>query len=257
MVPLRREKLTPNTMNGLTWLHLSDWHQRGADFDRRVVRDALLADLRDRATLDPALAEVDFVIFSGDAAWAGKAEEFKAAREVFFDPVLGVLKDGGLSPEKLFFVPGNHDLSRAHVEMFLPPALLKPLEDDAEVQNWLTNDKGRACALGPFEDYTAFVTDYTGQKPAAYANTWNGFIGNKTVGILCLNSAWMCGRNKNAQGEVNDLGFRIGAPARVTSERRPRRRARGGSRRSRCSSSGPARRSRGPRRPPGARMRPG
>ena len=29
-------------MSGLTWLHLSDWHQRGTDFDRKVVRDALL-----------------------------------------------------------------------------------------------------------------------------------------------------------------------------------------------------------------------
>jgi hypothetical protein len=27
-------------MAGLTWLHLSDWHQKGEDFDRKVVRDA-------------------------------------------------------------------------------------------------------------------------------------------------------------------------------------------------------------------------
>ena len=26
-------------MSGLTWLHLSDWHQKGDDFDREVVRD--------------------------------------------------------------------------------------------------------------------------------------------------------------------------------------------------------------------------
>jgi hypothetical protein len=26
---------------GMTWLHLSDWHQKGMDFDRKVVRDAL------------------------------------------------------------------------------------------------------------------------------------------------------------------------------------------------------------------------
>ena len=44
-------------MNGLTWLHLSDWHQRGPDFDRQVVCDALLADLSDRARLDTTLAE--------------------------------------------------------------------------------------------------------------------------------------------------------------------------------------------------------
>ena len=193
-------------MNGLTWLHLSDWHQRGPDFDRQVVRDALLTDLRDRAKLDPALAEVDFVIFSGDVAWAGKAEEFKAAREVFFDPMLSVLKDGGLSPDKLFLVPGNHDLSRDYIADMLPPGLQKPLENDEQVQKWLTDSDKRERALEPFKHYTAFVTGFTGQKTPAYANTWSGFIGNKTVGILCLNSAWMCGRNKDAKGEVNDYG---------------------------------------------------
>jgi hypothetical protein len=48
-------------MSGLTWLHLSDWHQRGPDFDRRIVRDALLTDLRDRAKLDPGSAPVSNV----------------------------------------------------------------------------------------------------------------------------------------------------------------------------------------------------
>ncbi len=29
-------------MAGLTWLHLSDWRQKGEDFNRDVVRDALI-----------------------------------------------------------------------------------------------------------------------------------------------------------------------------------------------------------------------
>jgi formylglycine-generating enzyme required for sulfatase activity/predicted phosphodiesterase len=190
----------------MTWLHLSDWHQRGPDFDRQVVRDALLADLRDRAKLNPALAEVDFVIFSGDAAWSGKAEEFKAAREVFFDPVMSVLTEGGQPPNKLFLVPGNHDLSRDYIEEMLPPGLQKPLDNDEQVQKWLTAPDKRARALEPFKHFTDFVTGYTSQKSAAYANTWSGFIGQKTVGILCLNSAWMCGRRKESNGEVDDYG---------------------------------------------------
>ncbi|MCP5517114.1 MAG: SUMF1/EgtB/PvdO family nonheme iron enzyme [Verrucomicrobiales bacterium] len=200
-------------MAGLTWLHLSDWHQKGRDFDRQVVRDALLADLRDRATLHPALAEIDLVIFSGDAAWAGKKEEFQTAREVLFDPVLRTLQDGGRAPEKFFFVPGNHDLNRDHIAEMLPPGLQKPLATDAEVQKWLTDDARRARALEPFKDYTDFVTGFTGQENPAYANTWNGFIGQKTVGILCLNSAWMCGRHQTVEGEIDDRGFlTVGEP---------------------------------------------
>jgi formylglycine-generating enzyme required for sulfatase activity/predicted phosphodiesterase len=191
-------------MNGLTWLHLSDWHQKGRDFDRTVVRDALVRDVRERAKIDPALADVDFVIFSGDVAWQGKAEEFQSARECLFEPVL---KELGLSSNKLFIVPGNHDLSREVVGEMLPEALKKPLETGEQVQKWLTDEKKRSRAMEPFEDFASFVTGYTGQKPPAYANTWSGFIGNQTVGILCLNSAWMCGRNQDPKGEVNEYGF--------------------------------------------------
>ena len=33
-------------MTGVTWLHLSDWHQKGKDFDRTFVRDKLIADIK-------------------------------------------------------------------------------------------------------------------------------------------------------------------------------------------------------------------
>ncbi len=202
--PRTPEDHPPLSMNGLTWLHLSDWHQQGRDFNRSVVRDALLADLRQRASIDPMLAEVDFVVFSGDVAYYGKAEEFESARRELFEPVLEIL---GLTPDKLFIVPGNHDLSREHVDEMLPEALKSPFTKEEDVQKWLTDEMRRNRALEPFEEFTRFVSGYTGQKPAAYANTWSGFIGNQTVGIVCLNSSWMCGRNKDANGRVNDYGF--------------------------------------------------
>ena len=67
-------------MAKLTWLHLSDWHQKGPDFDRQVVRDALIRDIRQRADIDGSLAKVDFIVFSGDLAFSGKPEEYKAPK---------------------------------------------------------------------------------------------------------------------------------------------------------------------------------
>lgn len=75
-------------MHGITWLHLSDWHQKGKDFDRDVVRDALLKDIRARTDIDPALEKIDFIIFSGDVAQNGKKEEYEAAKSQLFDPIL-------------------------------------------------------------------------------------------------------------------------------------------------------------------------
>lgn len=48
-------------MAGLTWLHLSDWHQAGEDFDRNVVRDALVKDIEERARIHKDLEKIDFI----------------------------------------------------------------------------------------------------------------------------------------------------------------------------------------------------
>jgi DNA repair exonuclease SbcCD nuclease subunit len=66
-------------MVGVTWLHLSDWHQNGMQFDRRVVRDALKEDIENRSALSEKLSTVDFVVFSGDLSYRGKSEEFQKA----------------------------------------------------------------------------------------------------------------------------------------------------------------------------------
>jgi predicted MPP superfamily phosphohydrolase len=137
-------------MPRLCWLHLSDWHQRGEDFDRSVVRDALLDDIRTRDAIDARLSEVDFIVFSGDAAFRGVTSEFDAARQNLFAPVL---KETGLKSADLFFVPGNHDLNRDVIPEMLPLELQNPLASDDQAKKWLTDERRRKRALEPFEDY--------------------------------------------------------------------------------------------------------
>jgi len=104
-------------MAAIAWLHLSDWHQKGADFDRKVVRDGLLKCIEGRADVDSALADLNFVVFSGDVAFQGRTEEYLTAKREFFEPLLSTLK---LDPKFLFVIPGNHDLDRQIVSDMLP-----------------------------------------------------------------------------------------------------------------------------------------
>jgi tetratricopeptide (TPR) repeat protein/predicted phosphodiesterase len=189
-------------MTAVTWLHLSDWHQKGKDFDRKVVLRALLNDIRERVKISPDLEKIDFVVFSGDVAFGGKPEEYQAAREQFFQPLLDAC---GLEPKHLFIVPGNHDLDRDEFKL-LPRELTKPLASEAEVQSWLTDDRRRSRLLEPFQAFTAFVREYTGQTQPDYANIRRIQIGDKEIALLGLNSAWMCGRNK---AKIGDKGFVI------------------------------------------------
>jgi hypothetical protein len=93
-------------------------------------------------------------------AFSGKPKEYQAAKEQFFQPLLDAC---GLNPDQLFIVPGNHDLDRDEFKL-LPRELTKPLTSEADVQNWLTDDRGRSRLLEPFQAFTNFVREYANQN---------------------------------------------------------------------------------------------
>jgi predicted ATPase/predicted phosphodiesterase len=189
----------------LSWLHLSDWHQRGDSLDREIVRDGLLRDLEKRNSFGPFTDSLDFVIFSGDVAHSGKETEYSAAASYLFDPLLKTL---GLSKEQLFFVPGNHDVDWASFEM-LPAQLRHALSDEGSVQEWLRDPKKRERLLEPFENYRNFVSAYSTQTTSGYCEVRLFEKQGLKVALLGLNSALMCGRELKGQGKsktVDEFG---------------------------------------------------
>ncbi|MGZ4954032.1 MAG: tetratricopeptide repeat protein [Methylobacter sp.] len=178
-------------MNTVNWLHLSDWHQKGQDFDREVVRDMLIEDVRARDTIDPELARIDFIIFSGDLANSGKEAEYDAARQYFLDPILKVT---GLDARQFFIVPGNHDIDTSRFHR-LPSDLKLPLKDTASVNAWLNDENDRHLIMEHFEAFKQFVGSYTGQHSPEYASTRMVTVNGKQIALIGLNSAWMCGRD--------------------------------------------------------------
>jgi len=196
-------------MSGITWLHLSDWHQKGKDFDRKVVRDALIRDIEDRTKISPDLARINFIIFSGDVAFNGKKEEYETVKQELIKPIL---KASGVKPSRLFIIPGNHDLNRKSFDTF-QEGLLDFLNSYDRVKKWLEDEKDRAKTLEPFKEFTSFVADCSGQKTPDYANIRKITISGKKIAILGINSAWACGRHKDSSGKIDDRGYAlIGEP---------------------------------------------
>jgi predicted MPP superfamily phosphohydrolase len=189
-------------MSGLTWLHLSDWHQKDVRFDPKVVRDRLVKDIEGRTAISPDLAKIDFIVFSGDVASGGQAEEYKAARKEFFDYIL---EASGVSPRRLFIIPGNHDLNET--ELKLLPDDFKEDVIPKEVDLWLEDNHKREQLLKPFKEFSSFFEDYTGQKSPEYSSIQTFKIDSKKIALLGLNSAWWCRRHKNAADKPDDFGF--------------------------------------------------
>lgn len=193
--------------NTLTWLHLSDLHMRRDTLDDlRVVLDALWRDLyaQIQAGLQP-----DFIAFTGDIAYSGKEEESELAEEHFFRPLLEVI---GLSPRELFVVPGNHDVDWDGIK-YLNPEILASLTDRAKVNKLLKADAMRRLLLAPMAGYTQFIQRYFGpfpdhqilrDPPYYYVQTITS--GNQSVALIGLNSTWLSGFNRDAEGNVDDQG---------------------------------------------------
>ncbi|HEV8580631.1 MAG TPA: metallophosphoesterase [Thermoanaerobaculia bacterium] len=194
----------------LAWLHLSDWHQRGPDFERRAVRDALLADLQQRAEIDSGLEQIDFVVFSGDLAFSGHPAEYETAAKEFLEPVLQAV---GVTRERLFVVPGNHDLSRASLRLL--GRWLDAFPNLQHINAALIDPDQRRTLLSPMEGYANFVRAFHGT--AAVAEPAYGFLSPFEVrGILIalvgMNTAWLSGQ-RIEDDVVNDFGvLALGEP---------------------------------------------
>jgi predicted MPP superfamily phosphohydrolase len=189
--------------NLLTWIHLSDLHMENSDtFNRSVVLEALWRDIKEliNGGLKP-----DFIAFTGDVAFHGTNDEYKKARELFFEPLLA----HSLVPkERLFTVPGNHDVNRKRTARLANPLLATQSEDD--IRRLFESPDESELLASPLASYAAFVESFCSAGPnksqALFSPSSRIQLGDRTVGMVFLNSAWLSGFNRNVNGEVDDCG---------------------------------------------------
>ena len=94
----------------VSWLHISDLHfTEDDDYNRKVVTDAYWRDLERLLNLGNG---PDFIAVTGDVAYSGKEAEYQRAMS-FFDQLLKLMQVG---KDKLFIVPGNHDVDRSKIK---------------------------------------------------------------------------------------------------------------------------------------------
>lgn len=93
-------------MRPISWLHLSDFHLRVRDaWPQDVVLTALCDSI---ARQREAGLIADFILATGDLAFSGKGEEYALAAD-FFD---ALCKASNVPKDRVFVVPGNHDVDR-------------------------------------------------------------------------------------------------------------------------------------------------
>jgi predicted MPP superfamily phosphohydrolase len=144
-------------------LHLSDVHFRvGKGWEADPVTRALARFIK--TEVEEGLTP-DLVVFSGDLAFSGKAEEYALARDWLENRLWPALPDG-LPRDRLFLVPGNHDVDRSKVDFVAEAVQGKLLitADRSKIAEVLADASQRDVLLRRHAAYMDFVATGTAKR---------------------------------------------------------------------------------------------
>ena len=178
-------------MRQLSWLHISDLHieSEGDSFSQQQACRALTRHLDNPGE---SLPQIQFVLVTGDVAYSGRGEQYVLAEDIF----CALSTTLGVSQDKFFFVPGNHDVDRS-VNWLAYEGATSFCADQLNVDRLLCDHELKSV-LDRQAQFWAFVSRFTnGQQrrtiPSGLGYATRFFIEELPIEILGLNSAWLCG----------------------------------------------------------------
>ena len=187
-------------MRPICWLHVSDIHLRARDaWSQDVVLKAMCNEItRQRAEGTAA----DFILVTGDVAFSGKDTEYAMAAD-FLD-ALGAA--AGVPKERIFCIPGNHDIDRDRQNLCFKGAR-GFLVVHNRVDELLAGGEDLETLLKRQENYRNFLKSYfPGQKKEwttdGLAYVARLAIDDVQLAILGLDSAWLAMGGQDDHGSL-------------------------------------------------------
>jgi len=185
-------------MRPVTWLHISDFHlQDSQAWAQDVVLSAMCKDI-ERCRRD--IGAIDFVLATGDIAFAGKTHEYERAA-AFFDEVVRVT---GAPRERIFCIPGNHDVDRDRQRMCFTGTRYT-LQSQNDTDSFLGSPEELQTLLQRQEAYREFQETYFAGQQRDWTPDGLGYVSllaveNLTIAIVGINTAWL------SEGGASDHG---------------------------------------------------
>jgi calcineurin-like phosphoesterase family protein len=179
-------------MSSLRWLHLSDFHFGKEVFQQELVSGKIIDHIKEQISEGN---KPDFIFITGDIANAGKKEEYELFVKIILDPIIETM--GRDFKDRIFVVPGNHDLNRKTNKGFSRESFLgveggffDPTAESLDDRNML------------IDRFTHFM--YQIELPLAIdifseSGSYNAAlnVNGVSVGVVGLNTAWLCHDEKD------------------------------------------------------------
>ncbi len=197
----------------LAILHVSDLHVRADEGAGGWRRRRVLGEAWDR-NLDAFLEDgpIDLVCFTGDLAQAGKPEEY-ALLTPFVEALLARV---GVPADRLFVVPGNHDIDRSVAEPAWKALRGLGWDEAAALSRWMAGGRPPLRVAPSWPDevlarqaaYRAWVRDALKRPdllPGAPRHPRLGYRVTLALGglplpvhVIGLDTAWLAGDDGDA-----------------------------------------------------------
>lgn len=173
----------------IRWVHLSDFHFGRDEYGEEALAESILEHIKGRPDGLP-----DLIFITGDLAFSGKSEEYTQFDEQFFQPLTNLL--GANASERIFAIPGNHDLDRKTHEL-IPRSMLQ----EKRPRFFDPSEEGREQRKEIIERFDSFIYANCNTNSDAWVETKEGVfvrqlkVNGIEVGLLGLNTAWHCQDN--------------------------------------------------------------
>ncbi len=173
-------------MRPLHVLHLSDFHMGK---DPQGQEETLRELGKHIAKQSSSRGRLDLILITGDIANKGRPDEYA----LFWEGLQAVLPNDGAWRDRLFLVPGNHDVDRQKAQSACRYDALEnaPHFFDPNSQGLgerrLLKDRFGAYLTAPFKKTTP--TDWLFEERGCFDHILN--IDGIKIGILLLNTAWL------------------------------------------------------------------
>ena len=182
----------------ICWLHISDIHVRVREaWSQDVVLRAMCEQIEQQRAKGTA---ADFLLVTGDLAFSGKADEYALVA-----PFLNALcMASGVPKERVFCVPGNHDVDRDRQKLCFKGAR-SSLQDHSLVDAVLDGGEDLETLLRRQEAYRQFQRSFFAGQDRVPTHDGLGYVAwlvieDIRLAIVGLDSAWLAG------GGIQDRG---------------------------------------------------
>ncbi|HET9766748.1 MAG TPA: metallophosphoesterase, partial [Thermoanaerobaculia bacterium] len=196
-----------------SWIHLSDVHvgqgSAADQWDQKGMLREVIRDLKKNARMFPqsdAVLVTGDIAFSGDSLRTGETSSRQYTDAAEWLRALGVAV--GLEPDRIFVIPGNHDIQRTKKEERQQMRLLRALQNGEDpLDDALRDQTDRMMLTARLGNYLAFARDFAPicLSPTTRPEQWLYWTHALAAGdqyivrLFGLNSALLCNGDDDAR----------------------------------------------------------